>query len=237
MAAHSDLDNMLMVATDGIATLEQITLPNPIDTGTNWLPCPEPDQKDVTESPELFRKNGTQWLVHKPLGGWEEKILDKGLFLARPGIYFPLEPTKGDIKRIRARGLGRAAVWDNWQKIIDAYEKGEPGIRIQDLSLFRGIKTSITRSGKPGEYVYKRSDMYGRWLTRPVDMTFSPLPKREARVLVGGRLGLRKLDGLESAPYDKGILSPEALLLLQQQIEESEQPDGGDLTNYDPWDE
>ena len=237
MAAHSNLDNMLMVATDGIATLEQITLPDPIDTGTNWLPCPEPDQKDVTESPELFRKNGTQWLVHKPLGGWEEKILDKGLFLARPGIYFPLEPTKGDIKRIRARGLGRAAVWDNWQKIIDAYEKGEPGIRIQDLSLFRGIKTSITRSGKPGEYVYKRSDMYGRWLTRPVDMTFSPLPKREARVLVGGRLGLRKLDGLESAPYDKGILSPEALLLLQQQIEESEQPDGGDLTNYDPWDE
>jgi hypothetical protein len=237
MAAHQNLDNLLMIATDGIATLEQITLPDPINTGTNWLPCPEPDPKDVVESPELFRKNGNQWLVNKPLGGWEEKIIDKGMFLARPGIYFPLEPTKADVKRIRARGLGRAAVWNNWVKIIDAYEQGEPGIRIQDLSLFRGIKTSITRSGKLGEYVYKRSEQYGRWLTRPVDMTFSPLPKREAKVLEGGRLGLRKLDGIESAPYEKGVLSPEALLLLQQQIEESEQPDGGDLTNYDPWDE
>ena len=173
--------------------------------------------------------------MNKPLGGWEEKIIDKGMFLARPGIYFPLEPTKKDIKRIRARGLGRAAVWDNWQKIIEAYEQGQPGIRIQELSLFRGIKTGITRSGKPGEFVYKRSDEYGRWKSRPIDMTFSPLPKREGKILDGGRLALRRLDGLESAPYNKGILSPEAMILLQQAIEESEQPDGGDLTDCSTW--
>jgi len=235
IAAHRDLDNLLMVATDGIATLEQITLGKPIDTGTNWLPCPEPSPKDIAESPDTFKKDGNQWLVNKPLGGWEEKILEKGLFLARPGIYFPLDPTKDDIKRIRARGLGRAAVWDNWQKIIEAYESGQPGIQIQNLSLFRGIKTSITRSGTPGSFIYKRSDNYGRWLSRPIDMTFSPLPKREAKVLEGGRLALRKLDGLESAPYNKGILSPEALLMLQQAIEESEQPDGGDLTDCSTW--
>lgn len=241
MAAHRDLDNMLMVATDGIATLEQITLPNPHDTGTNWIPCPDPDPKDLAETPEVFRKEGDQWLVNKPLGGWEEKILQKGLFLARPGIYFPLEPTEKDIKRIRARGLGRAAVWDNWAKIVEAYETGHEigegkkrtkGIRIQNLSLFRGIKTSITRSGTPGNFTYRRSENYGRWISRPVDMTFNPMPKREREIGEGGRLRLRRLTG-ESAAYDKGILSPEAMLLLQQSIEESEQPDGGDLT--DAW--
>ncbi|VVB55207.1 Uncharacterised protein [uncultured archaeon] len=237
MAAHRDLDNLLMVATDGIATLEKITLPKPLDTGTNWLICPEPDPKDVAESPELFKRQGNQWLVNKPLGGWEEKAVPNGMFLARPGIYFPMNPTDKDIKRIRARGLGRAAVWNNWKAIIEAYENGQPGIQIQNLSLFRGIKTSITRSGKPGAFTYKRSDNYGRWISRPIDMTFSPLPKREAKIGEGGRLTLRKLDGLESLPYDKGILSPEALILLQQSIEESEQPDGGDLTDCDAWEE
>lgn len=237
MAAHRDLDNMLMVATDGIATLETLTLPEPTNTNTNWLACPDPDPKDVNDSPQIYRKKGEQWYVNKPLGGWERKVLTNGLFLARPGIYFPLNPTEKDIKRIRARGLGRAAVWDNWSKIVEAFERGDPGIQIQDLSLFRGIKTSITRSGKPGEYKYKRSEQYGRWITRPTDMTFSPLPKREAKIGKDGRLTLRRLSDLESAPYDKGILSPEAMILIQQAIEDNEQPDGGDLTNYGEIDE
>jgi hypothetical protein len=235
MALHRDLDNMLMVATDGIATLERIDCPIPRNTGTNWLPCPEPDPKDLKESPEVYRCDSGQWRVNKPLGGWEEKILPKGLFLARPGIYFPLDPTEADIKRIRARGLGRAAVWDHWREIVQAFEKGEPGIRIQDLSLFRGIKTGISRSGKPGHFAYKRSDQYGKWISRPVEMTFNPLPKRETKILEGGRLGLRRFTE-ESSPYNKGLLSPEAILLLQQSIEESEQPDGGDLSDTDAFD-
>jgi hypothetical protein len=236
MSAHKDLDNLLMVATDGIATLEALDLPKPSNTETDWLICPEPNPKDVIESPQLYRREGDQWLVNKPLGGWERKILDNGLFLARPGIYFPLNPTEKDIKRIRARGLGRNAVWDNWDKIVRAYEEGEPGIQIQGLTLFRGIKTSITRSGSK-DFTYKRSDQYGTWVTRPVDMTFSPLPKREAKIGDNGRLTLRKLDGLESAAYNKGILSPDALALIQQGIEAAEQPDGGDLTNYGEIDE
>ena len=241
MAAHTNLDNLLMAATDGIATLERLNLPQPLDTGTNWSECPEPNPKDIEETPEIFRKDDGKWFVNKPLGGWEEKIVPNGMFLARPGIYFPLNPTKKDIKKIRARGLGRAAVWDNWQKIIDAYNEGKPGLRIQDLSLFRGMKTSITRSQvktsslEPGaSYVYKRSDEYGRWKSRPVDMNFTPLPKREAEILPGGMLALRRLEG-ESAPYDKGIVSPEAQALLEQQTEESEQPDGGDLTDCREW--
>jgi hypothetical protein len=253
MAAHQDLDNLLMVATDGIATLEKIVLPKPQDTSTEWLPCPPPDPKDVAESPSLYRYNGIPltmavdhretamqspkgWEVNKPLGGWEEKILPRGLFLARPGIYFPLDPTEKDMKRIRARGLGRTAVWEHWSEIVAAFQNGEPEIQIPNLSLFRGMKTGITRSGKPGAFSYKRSDEYGRWTSRPVIMTFNPWPKREG-VGPGGRLGLRRLEGEESAPYDKGILSPEAAALLEQAIEESEQPDGGDLADSSAWDE
>lgn len=236
MIAHKDLDNLLMVATDGIATLEKIVLPRPRDTGTEWLECPEPDPEDLTESPELYRKQGGQYSVNKPLGGWEEKVLPRGLFLARPGIYFPLSPTKKDMKRIRARGLGRAAVWEHWHKIVEGFENGDPKVQIPDLSLFRGMKTGITRSGKPGAFSYKRSDEYGRWTTRPVIMTFDPLPKREG-IGPGGRLGLRRFDDEESAPYKKGILSPEAMTLLEQAVEESEQPDGGDLADSSPWEE
>jgi hypothetical protein len=65
-------------------------------------------------------------------------------------------------------------------------------------------------------------------------MNFTPLPKREAEILPGGMLALRRLEG-ESAPYDKGIVSPEAQALLEQQTEESEQPDGGDLTDCREW--
>lgn len=235
MAAHKDLDNLIMVATDGIATLEKIILPRPRDTGTEWLFCPEPDSKELKESPESYRKNGERWQVNKPLGGWEEKILPRGLFLARPGIYFPINPTEADIKRIRARGLGRAAVWNHWKGIVEGFERGDGKIEIPNLSLFRGMKTGITRSGKTPDFSYKRSDEYGHWVNRPIVMSFNPLPKREG-IGEGGRLGLRRLEG-ESAPYDKSILSPEAMVLLEQTIEESEQPDGGDLTDSNPWEE
>ncbi len=251
MALHKDLDNLLMVATDGIATLEKITLPKPKNTGTEWLLCPEPDLKELKENPELYRKTEQGWMANKPLGGWEEKILSRGLFLARPGIYFPLNPTEEDMKKIRARGLGRAAVWNNWKKIVKGFEQAVgkehslpvdkcsclncASVQIPDLSLFRGIKTGVTRSGKAPNFIYKRSEEYGRWTSRPIVMRFDPIPKREG-IGEGGRLGLRRLEG-ESAPYDKGLLNPETILLLEQAIEESEQPDGGDLADSSPWEE
>ena len=229
MAAHSNLDNLLMVATDGIASLERLTLNKPLDTGTSWLECPEPNPKDVKENPELFKREGNKWLVNKPLGGWEEKIVEKGYFLARPGIYFPLDPSEDDIEKVRARGLGRKTVYDHWRQIVEAYESGKDDLHIGGLSLFRGIKTSITRGGKAPNYTYTRQGKYGRWEERGIDMSFNPKPKRESK-LADGRLTLRKMTG-ESEPYNKGVPSPEALAIFEQQIQDSEQPDGGDLTD------
>jgi hypothetical protein len=213
MAAHKDLRNMLMVATDGIASRERLTLDTPRDTGTF----------------DAVDEHGKA--ANKPLGGWEEKELPKGLFLARPGIYFPLNPTKEEIKKVRARGIGRGVVYEQWEKIVAAYEAGDDMVKVKDLSRFIGAKNAITRAGKPGEWRYTRSVEYGRWKLRPVEMHFNPRPKRDAK-MPDGSLTLRKVQG-ESAPYDKSVVSEEVNELKRLTEEALEQPDGGDLSLYD----
>ena len=68
-----------MVATDGLLSKVGVPTETPIETGTSE--CMK-DGKPV------------------PLGGWEEdrKSMRKGVFLARPGIYFPIQPTNDEIK-------------------------------------------------------------------------------------------------------------------------------------------
>jgi hypothetical protein len=213
MALHKDLDNLLMIATDGIATRETLVTPIPRNTGTF-------DCLDETGKP-----------ANKPLGGWEEKDIKKGMFLARPGIYFPLNPTEDEIEKVRARGIGRGSVYKQWQTIITAYESGAKSIDLQNLSRFIGAKTSIGRSGKgPNDFKYRRSPFYGQWITRPVKMGFSPFPKR-CFVNPDGTLQLRQVEG-ESAPYRKGVISKEAEELIKIAEEAAQQPDGGDLSEF-----
>ena len=85
LALHKDRRNMLMTATDGIYTREKLVTPVPLDTGT------------------FHAKNEKGEL--KPLGAWEEKYVPQGVFVARPGIYFPRNPTAAELKEVRGRGL------------------------------------------------------------------------------------------------------------------------------------
>lgn len=214
LALHRDWRNLLMVATDGIATRENLEMPRPKDTGT-W---------------EMVGPKGEK-ITDKPLGGWEKKQTSKGLFLARPGIYFPLNPTEEEIKQVRGRGVGRGTIYKHWSDIVTAFAKGEPGIRVKELQRFIGAKTAISRSMKE-PYRYKRSDRYGQWISRPVDMSFDPMPKR-ASVIHGNMLELRSFPGQESVPYDRGLHgnNEEALALKAAYEESLEQPDGGDLAD------
>jgi hypothetical protein len=152
------------------------------------------------------------------------------LFLARPGIYFPLNPTKKEIKKVRARGIGRASVYDHWDKIVQAFEAGAEHVKVTDLSRFIGAKSGITRAGSEPDYRYKRSRDYGRWVMKPVKLGFSPFPKRSA-VKSNGQLALRRVEG-ESAPYQKGVVSEESEMLQRLAIELEEQPQGPD---YGEW--
>lgn len=220
---HRDWNNILMLATDGMGTLERITTPTPRDTGT-WTATDDKGKE-----------------VKKPLGGWEEKINEKGLFLARPGIYFPLNPTEAELGAVRARGVGRGVVYKQWRTIVDTWElqKMDGTIRVNDVARFCGAKTSISRSGEPGKYIYSRangaggndSPHYGQWVLRHVDMSFDPLPKRQRLMADGKSLEVRRFPlDLVSVPYQK-VLDREALLIKLAEQEALEQPDT-DLIDY-----
>lgn len=236
LSLHDDWSNMLMVATDGIASLEPLALPQPIETGTNvefW----DPDQGRM---------------IRKPLGGWEEKKLDNGMFIARPGVYFPLDlidrkldekEVKKILKQVRGRGVGRTVMFENGQAVVDAWEnwdgRGEwPKVKVANVSRFCGMKSSIHRSGKPGAYVYTRAagdhlhstepkPRYGEWIVRRVEVSFHPLPKRAGIAHDKRSLIVRRLpQDIESTPYDRADLSDETLTLRKQAQELLEQPDG-----------
>lgn len=203
---HEDPSNLLMVATDGMQSLEDIKAPVPRETGTGP--------------------------TGKPLGGWESDVYEQGVFFARPGIYFPLNPTKDDLDSVRARGIGKGQLLENWEKVIRVWEtEGAAGkVKLATLSRFGGAKTSISRDGTN---TYRRSLNYGEWMPRPTDMTFNPLPKRE-RILPGGRLQIRRMPlDQTSLPYDRALKSKEAEELMALEMMQEEQPDLGFSKGYD----
>lgn len=215
LGLHNDPANMLMAATDGIQSREQLLCRSPAckycATATKGARIPAPKHTDT---------DGTG----KPLGGWEHKIVEQGVFYARPGIYFPLNPTSDDIDAVRARGIGKGTLLEHWNEVIKCWEeKGVAGkVNLSTLTRFCGAKTSISRSGTD---TFKRSPQYGEWHIRPTDMTFDPKPKRE-RVLKDGALEVRRMPlDLESQPYTRAFRSEEAEVLRALQIIQEEQPD------------
>ena len=221
---HKNWDNILMVATDGVKSLELLDTPIPRDTGT--------------------------FETKKPLGGWEKEDEPQGVFLARPGIYFPINPTDQQIKKIRGRGVGKSVVFENWKAIVDHYARhGVSQVAtLANVSRFCGAKSSISRSGPTirisqrgrllDKGVYKRADgsdsqpSYGQWITREVQLSFDPMPKRSG-ITQGGRLGIRKMPQTqESKAYNKALIDPEGIVMQLLREESLEQPDGG-LVDYE----
>lgn len=215
LGLHKDWSNLLAVATDGIFTREKLEAPLPLETNTGLV-------------------------IHgasKPLGGWEEKTYSRGMFFARPGIYFPLNPSKEDIKDIRGRGVGKGVVLENWNRIVDSWnENGLEGIaRIANVTRFCGAKTSINHSKQGYRRAYStdgKAPSYGQWITRKVEMSFHPMPKRE-EMNSDGTLKLRKFPkDAQSVPYDRAMISHETLEMRAAVTELMEQPDA-DLTDYE----
>lgn len=196
-----DPASVLMIATDGLYSTERLQLPTPLDTGTDDLP--------------------------KPLGGWEETVLPEGVFCARPGVYFPLAPTDEQLDKVRARGIGKAKLLQQWPTLVTAWERGDSSAVLADIDRFCGVLTSLHRSPSTG--TISRSEHYGQWVKRRIELSFDPAPKR-GPALPSGALPLLSLDPHEqSAPYDAALISPEAQELIAQQIVDAEQPDV-------PWD-
>lgn len=225
---HKRRANVLMVATDGLYSREKLDPPLPRETGTG----------------QLIGKGKKTPL---PLGGWERKIVEKGMFAARPGIYFPLNPTADEIKEVRARGVGRASMLENWRLAIEAYDRGEDKVKLANVSRFHGAKSSISRSRDPnkeGAFIYTRQARtldedgtlqggYGQWSKKAIEMTFNPRPKREYE-RADHTLAIRSFSrDVESLPYKNSLKSAEALLLKAAAEEAMEQPDGFDYSDYE----
>ena len=231
---HLDRANVLSLATDGIISRELIQLPEPRDTGTSL----------AKKSPKEFAKTlgkpcetcGTIScdLAHKPLGSWERKRADAGVFFARPGIYFDNGLTSDD--KIRARGISRKVLVKYIEKLREAWTKGENGLAVsgEDHARFQGMKSCIRRNSKG---IFSRSPYYGEWHPMPVIMSFNPLPKRDGIRRIRGKtyatLDIRKVDmKLTSIPYKQGMKSPERLEYEKLNEMLGEQPD---VDEYGDW--
>jgi hypothetical protein len=201
ICASERRESILMLATDGVWSLESLSLPRPRDTGT--------DETGI------------------PLGGWERKEFPRGVFAVRPGIYFPLEPTEADLEKVRARGLGRKVLYQQWHKIVDAWHKRKTGIEFEGITRFIGAKSGVTWSPKQG---VKRSKDYGEWVNHPVKVTFDPKPKRE--FIDGQSLTPWKRFDAPSMAYSKFAQSPEAQMLALATLIAEEQPNA-DFSDMD----
>lgn len=221
--------NVLMFATDGVWSRERLAFPDPRETGTS----------------DLVKPNGQP----AGLGSWEEKHFPAGVFCVRPGIYFPLGLTSEDevsakiLKEVRARGLGKKTLYEQWPRVIAAWEGGADkievggsycrvhwqeagscclvGARTDALSRFAGAKSSLTRGTKRRSVT--RSADYGEWVEHKVNVSFDPQPKRCMRI--GERLVPWLIHESESVPYEHALLSPEAKLLALSEAIAEEQPD------------
>ena len=227
ISLHQDRSKIILIATDGVLTLEDVIPPTPIETHTGD-----------------FYKDDKGRMVSKPLGGWERTVMPRGVFAARPGIYFEQEPDGEELKKIRGRGVGKKTIADNASKIIQAWNDRETPdasdvmIEVRNLDRFCGAKSCLSRDSKghvtraSGGMTEHDTDLpdYGQWISRRVAMSFDPMPKRLAVKKNGVDLALRKLS-LErvSTPYSKAVKSQERKEMELAQLEQDEQPDGGDL--------
>ena len=219
-----DLRTILMIATDGILCDYQLSTPKPKNTGTDYFL----EEVNGVLQPSLTLRN------KKPLGGWEEKCARKGMFLARPGIYFPLYPDEDEMGEIKGRGVGRGVILNHHEDILNAwrYHGGKP-VTVANVKRFCGAKTSIHRS-RDLPFRYTRasgqngptSPSYGQWIHRKVELGFDPMPKREGVNPDGVTLKIRRIEGDElSARYSKTVISKEARELRAATTEMLEQPD------------
>jgi len=150
LLTFKDERNLLAIATDGIYSTEKLDLPLPIETNTSGY--------------------------GKPLGGWEEKIIEGGLFFARPGVNFALKDNH--ISLSRGRGYGRNIILSHSQAIIDSFLNGHTVHIFPDVVRFNGAKNTISKSEANFINVYNRSKNYGEWTLESMKLDFCPQPKR-----------------------------------------------------------
>lgn len=256
IAKHRDPHNVLAIATDGLLTLEDVLLPSPRFTGTSGTKRSAAEAEADRAAGIACPHCGTIGCerAHKPLGGWETKISQSGVFFAGVGRLWDLDKHGAELeeslRHIRARGIGRRTMATHVAEIRQAWSEGRethtiPGrgrTREEDIIRFRGMRSSVRRHPDGS---YSRSPEYGEWVPTDIRVSFDPKPKRlwsgdslarseRVRDSVNDyvRLSLRAMPlMLESAPYT-ATLSAEAAALKAARDMQNEQPDPEDTEDF-----
>lgn len=197
MLRHERLENILMIATDGLFSTElldvdkeivlggweraehdSITLVRP---GIYWLGgaeiLPFPEVQQPVAAPLSIAADGTGGMIH---------VRDVSGNVA----MLPLSMLGGT--KIRARGLGRDNLVHAKVELALALARGDDRVRLAARNTFGGAKLCIR--GKTLETL-QRSVHYGQWHTMPTRVSLAPGPKRSPS------WEPPTLDDVESAPY------------------------------------
>jgi hypothetical protein len=212
-------DQVLMIATDGIVSKIRLNLETPKDTGTF-------DALDDKGRP-----------AKKPLGGWEEKELPKGIHVIRPGIAFPLTPIEEtEEKESKARGVGKTIMFKMRGEVLEHWFAQRKKSQVADLKLYRpmfhGMRSQIRRPSSKSEGQHIRGELYGRFSEQEVKVSYFPQPKRPCAD--GQRLLSWALDRNAVSQMYKPILGEEPVLsnlvlgLHEEKRMSEDQPDAGD---------
>lgn len=205
---HKNKSSLIIMATDGIYSKEEINLPTPIDTKTG--PC--------------YLKDENKNSINKPLGGWEKTIHKDGIFIIRSGVYFPKKINDEQLKKIKARGVGKRELFSNIENIEQKFiENGPQTIVVCGLTRFNGWKLGVgvrrlkfkTDEGTQQCEIFIRRDYYGTWTNKEFHISYSPEPKR-CSINKDYSLSLKIIEGNKlSRPYHKalGINTEQDILL------------------------
>lgn len=104
-----------------------------------------PDQVVMLATDGLWALEELPLPISKKLGEWDSKTFERGVFVARPGVYFPLDAEEREEeweKTVKARGISRKLLKDHADEMVTAWRRGESGIKLQQRR-FIGIKSGL----------------------------------------------------------------------------------------------
>jgi hypothetical protein len=208
-ARFHDQWEICYLATDSIFALRDVAFPEPEDTGTAAA------------------------VAHGkvPLGAWEPgKAPYDGMVFVRPGIAFPLNATKEQLKEIKARGISKSVLLENVGPIVDLMSSqrelvGEGGELEFRRRIFGGMKMCTSKRGVGALATYHRGETYGTWYEQEISVRLAAQPKRLARLPGEDGMLLPWQEKPESLAYGSTRVSEEARALQELQDVLSEQPD------------
>jgi DNA polymerase type B, organellar and viral len=196
MLQHNKLENVLMIATDGLFSTEQHDVDAEIRLG-GW-------ERKEYESITLVRP-GIYWLGGGEILGFPEQRAIRNargeahaLITMRQvdGRIVLLRASELGGTKIRARGMGRDNLDNAKVQLALALARGDDHVELAPRVTFGGAKVCVYAVGNNPEHGgLRRSEHYGQWHEIPTRVSLSPAPKRERD------WSTPTLDDVESAPY------------------------------------